>query len=124
MLWAALEKNDLRSSNTWRSVSFVRHSCPRALARAGISEWTRIAMVCEYRRAQEREKLVLTALLRLGSREQRVRMRNLSGDGAMIEGAIDISKGAAVSLYVGKIGWVDGVVAWVLEDRSGIAFTG
>ena len=76
-----------------------------------------------HKRRQNRKSQFVLAFLRLACGEQSVKLRNLSPGGAMIEGVTDISRGTAVSLYIGGIGQVDGFVAWTLEDRCGVAFS-
>ena len=73
-------------------------------------------------RRERRDSLFLQAQLRLGSVELPVKVRNLSSGGAMIEGALRATKGAAVSLNLRNIGWIEGDVAWVEGNRCGVAF--
>ena len=75
------------------------------------------------RRSEKRDSLMLTATLRLDNDEQRVRIRNLSDGGAMVEGAENVSKGALISIHIQNIGWVAGTIVWVKERQCGIAFT-
>lgn len=71
-----------------------------------------------------RDSLFVMADLRLdGVRgEQRVRVRNLSAGGLMAEGDMAVQRGALVWLNIRNIGWVEGSVAWVQENRFGVAF--
>jgi hypothetical protein len=71
-----------------------------------------------------RDSLFVMAGLRLAgqAREHRIKVRNLSSGGLMAEGSLRVARGTAVSVEVRNIGWVDGCVAWVQENRFGIAF--
>lgn len=52
----------------------------------------------------------------------RVKIRNLSAGGMMAEGDFDIERGARVSVTLRNIGKVSGSVAWVQDNRIGVAF--
>jgi hypothetical protein len=54
--------------------------------------------------------------------EHRVKVRNLSGGGMMAEGHVRVARGAKLDINLRNIGWVEGVVAWIQENRFGIAF--
>jgi hypothetical protein len=71
-----------------------------------------------------RDSLFVMAGLRLAgqTREHRIKVRNLSSGGLMAEGPLRVARGTAVSVEVRNIGWVDGSVAWVQDNRFGIAF--
>jgi len=71
-----------------------------------------------------RDSLFVMADLRIigADGEHRIKMRNLSAGGMMGEGPVQVSRGAAVSVNIRNIGWVDGTVAWVHQSRFGIAF--
>jgi hypothetical protein len=71
-----------------------------------------------------RDSLFVMAGLRLAgqSREHRIKVRNLSAGGLMAEGALRVARGTAVCVEVRNIGWVDGSVAWVQDNRFGVAF--
>lgn len=71
-----------------------------------------------------RDSLFLLAEIRLEgySPEFRVKVRNLSAGGMMAEGSIPVVPGNRLKLSLRNIGWVDGCVAWVQENRFGIAF--
>lgn len=72
-----------------------------------------------------RDSLFVMADLRLAGvdGDHRIKMRNLSSGGMMGEGAVRVSRGASVQVNVRNIGWVDGTVAWVQDNRFGVAFT-
>lgn len=71
-----------------------------------------------------RDSLFLMADIRIdgGAEDRRVKVRNLSAGGMMAEGELAISRGTRVSVNLRNIGWVDGSVAWVQDNRCGIAF--
>jgi hypothetical protein len=54
--------------------------------------------------------------------EHRVKVRNLSGGGMMAEGHVKVTRGAKLDVNLRNIGWVQGVVAWIQDNRFGIAF--
>lgn len=72
----------------------------------------------------ERDSLFVMADLRVAGvgSDQRVKVRNLSAGGMMAEGDVKVQIGAAVEVNIRNIGWVEGSVAWVQENRFGIAF--
>ena len=71
-----------------------------------------------------RDSLFVMADLRLdGSHEEhRIKVRNLSAGGMMGEGDVRVFRGAVISVNIRNIGWVEGSIAWVQENRFGIAF--
>lgn len=71
-----------------------------------------------------RDSLFLMADVRLAGAgdEHRVKVRNLSGGGMMAEGHVKVTRGAKLEINLRNIGWVEGVVAWIQENRFGIAF--
>lgn len=72
----------------------------------------------------ERDSLFVMADLRVDGvdSDQRVKVRNLSAGGMMAEGDVKVQAGAAVEVNIRNIGWVEGSVAWIQENRFGIAF--
>lgn len=54
--------------------------------------------------------------------EHRVKVRNLSAGGMMAEGTVKVLRGTQLDVNLRNIGWVGGVVAWVQDNRFGIAF--
>jgi hypothetical protein len=72
----------------------------------------------------ERDSLFVMADLRVGgvAEQQRVKVRNLSAGGMMAEGDARVQPGEAVEVNIRNIGWIDGTVAWVQDNRFGIAF--
>ncbi|WP_230079975.1 PilZ domain-containing protein [Alteripontixanthobacter maritimus] len=52
----------------------------------------------------------------------RVKIRNLSSGGMMAEGDLQVVRGAKLEIELRNVGKVDGSVAWVQDNRFGIAF--
>lgn len=71
-----------------------------------------------------RDSLFLMADLRIDGFEDahRIKVRNLSGGGMMGEGPVRVQRGAVVQVHIRNLGWVEGSVAWVQDNRFGIAF--
>ena len=71
-----------------------------------------------------RDSLVVEIDLRLGDENQdhSVRMRNLSPRGMMAEGDVKASRGMSVWVNLHDLGWTEGTVAWVQDNRFGVAF--
>jgi len=71
-----------------------------------------------------RNSLFILADLRVAGREDehRVKVRNLSGGGMMAEGPAKVVRGERVEVNLRNVGWVRGTVAWVQDNRFGIAF--
>ena len=86
--------------------------------------WLGEAMDGSENRQIARDSLFVMADLRLlgASDEHRIKVRNLSAGGMMGEGSVRVARGNAVEVNVRNVGWVEGTVAWVQEDRFGVAF--
>ena len=71
-----------------------------------------------------RDSFFLMAELRLEgeSEEHRVKVRNLSPGGMMAEGPVKVLRGTPLKINIRNIGWIEGVVAWIQDNRFGIAF--
>lgn len=71
-----------------------------------------------------RDALFLMADLRLigADGEHRVRVRNLSPAGMMAEGNVKVGAGTRIEVALRNVGWVEGTVAWIQDNRFGIAF--
>ncbi len=71
-----------------------------------------------------RDSLFLMADLRVDGvgGDHKVRVRNVSAGGLMAEGGPAVRRGALVWIHLRNIGWVEGAIAWVQENRCGIAF--
>lgn len=71
-----------------------------------------------------RDSLFVMAEMRLDGVEgdHRIKLRNLSAGGMMGEGTVRVTRGAIIWVNIRNIGWVEGTVAWVQENRFGVAF--
>lgn len=71
-----------------------------------------------------RDSLFLMADLRVDGLEgeYRIKVRNLSSGGMMGEGAVRVMRGSMVTVNIRNVGWVEGAIAWVQENRFGVAF--
>ena len=70
-----------------------------------------------------RDSLFLLADLRIDgvSGDHKIRVRNVSAGGLMADGGPAVQRGAVVWVQLRNIGWVEGTVAWVQDNRCGIA---
>jgi hypothetical protein len=84
--------------------------------------WEKSGMDSENRRSAERDNLVLDTELLCRDLQYRIRLRNISPNGAMIEGAPHLVPGDRAKVRVGTIGWIDGTIAWSLDSRCGLRF--
>lgn len=75
-------------------------------------------------RSVSRDSLFLLASIRIEQNEEvhRVRVRNLSDGGMMGEGNLRVQRGNRLAIELRNIGEVAGSVAWVQDNRFGIAF--
>lgn len=75
-------------------------------------------------RSRDRDSLLLKATMRLVETNTQIeaRVRNLSAGGMMAEAATKVGRGDAVEVDLRNVGWVGGKVAWVSENRFGVAF--
>lgn len=75
-------------------------------------------------RSVSRDSLFLLANVRVeqDGEQHRVKVRNLSDGGMMGEGSLRIKRGNRVEVELRNIGVVTGSVAWVQDQRFGIAF--
>jgi hypothetical protein len=75
-------------------------------------------------RSVARDSLFLLADLGIEQAEEthRVRVRNLSDGGMMGEGSLRVRRGDRVRIELRNVGTVHGSVAWVQDDRFGVAF--
>jgi len=71
-----------------------------------------------------RDSLFLMADLRVDGEDaaHKIKVRNLSAGGMMGEGSVRVLRGAIVSVCIRNIGWVEGSIAWVQDNRFGVAF--
>jgi hypothetical protein len=72
-----------------------------------------------------RDSLFLLAEIRREGADsaRRVRVRNLSASGMMAEGDLSVVRGARLQVELRNVGTVSGTVAWVQDNRFGIAFS-
>ena len=73
------------------------------------------------KRRSSRSNVYLVATLELPDRSQRVKLRNLSEDGAMVEGAGMVDEDSELLFRRNQL-CVAGRVAWVQGPYAGIAF--
>lgn len=75
-------------------------------------------------RSVARDSLFLLADIRIEQSAEihRVRVRNLSDGGMMGEGHLRVQRGNRLTIELRNIGTVGGTVAWVQDNRFGIAF--
>lgn len=75
-------------------------------------------------RSVSRDSLFLLANIRVEQQGEthRVRVRNLSDGGMMGEGSMRVQRGNRLEIELRNIGVVHGSVAWVQDNRFGIAF--
>ncbi len=75
-------------------------------------------------RSVARDSLFLLADVRLeqNAETHRVRVRNLSDGGMMGEASLRVQLGHRVSVELRNVGTVGGTVAWVQDNRFGVAF--
>ena len=92
-------------------------------AREGLEHRTELMNEGDNRQGS-RDSLFLMADLRVDGLdgEYRIKVRNLSPGGMMGEGSVRVVRGAIVDVNIRNIGWVSGSVAWVQDNRFGVAF--
>lgn len=75
-------------------------------------------------RSVARDSLFLLANVRVENEGdfRRVRVRNLSDGGMMAEGNLNVQRGNRLEIELRNIGRIGGSVAWVQDERFGIAF--
>lgn len=75
-------------------------------------------------RSVARDSLFLLAEIRIEQNTEihRVRVRNLSDGGMMGEGNLKVQRGHRLTIELRNVGFVNGTVAWVQDNRFGIAF--
>ena len=75
-------------------------------------------------RSVARDSLFLLAEIRVEQQAEthRVRVRNLSDGGMMGEGNLRVQRGHRLTISLRNIGEVQGSVAWIQDNRFGIAF--
>lgn len=75
-------------------------------------------------RSINRDSLFLLADIQVeqSNETHRVRVRNLSDGGMMGEGNLRVKRGNRLAVGLRNVGTIGGSVAWVQDDRFGIAF--
>lgn len=75
-------------------------------------------------RSIARDDLLLSAAMWIENDSARytVKVRNLSALGLMGEGGPRVSRGTRLTVDLKRVGAVRGTVAWVQDDRFGVAF--
>lgn len=75
-------------------------------------------------RSVARDSLFLLADIRVenDAETRRIRVRNLSDGGMMGEGNLKVKRGHRLEIELRNIGCIGGTVAWVQDNRFGIAF--
>jgi hypothetical protein len=75
-------------------------------------------------RSVARDSLFLLADIRIerSAQTHRVRVRNLSDGGMMGEGHLRVQRGNRLEIDLRNVGMVEGTVAWVHDNRFGVAF--
>ena len=96
-----------------------------ARSQTALGNWLGEMMDGSENRQIARDSLFVMADLRLQGSEQehRIKVRNLSAGGMMGEGSLRVARGDGVEVKIRNVGWVPGSVAWVQEDRFGVAFS-
>ena len=74
------------------------------------------------RRTERRHPLIWMAELLYNHGSERVRLRNISSHGALIEGPVTYPPGAEVLLDLGESGQHFATVGWSCSDKAGLAF--
>lgn len=75
-------------------------------------------------RSVSRDSLFLFAGIRIEQEPDthRVKVRNLSDGGMMGEGSLRVQRGNRLDIELRNVGAITGTVAWVQDDRFGVAF--
>lgn len=75
-------------------------------------------------RSVSRDSLFLLAEVRVeqNSETHKVRVRNLSDGGMMGEGNLRVMRGHRLAIQLRNVGLIAGTVAWVQDNRFGVAF--
>ncbi|HEX8192889.1 MAG TPA: PilZ domain-containing protein [Allosphingosinicella sp.] len=91
---------------------------------AGRREGERPAIEDEKHQRAPRQSLLWKAILHWDHGTFKVRIRNISADGAMLEGAGELPPNAGVVLDLGEGGTVSGHVRWARSGQFGLRFDG
>ena len=95
-----------------------------SVAKNNAGKWLDDTMIESENRHIARDSLFVMADVRLtGSQEEhRIKVRNLSAGGMMGEGSVRVVRGDKLEVNIRNIGWIAGSVAWVQDNRFGVAF--
>jgi hypothetical protein len=71
-----------------------------------------------------RDSLFVMAEVRFddSGEQHRIKVRNLSAGGMMGEGNVRVFRGAEIWISIRNLGWIEGTVAWIQDNRFGVAF--
>lgn len=78
----------------------------------------------ESQEARARDSLFLLADLMIeeNGEQHKVKVRNLSAGGMMVESDLDVAQGQSIVVNLRNIGPVRGEIAWARSGRFGVAF--
>jgi len=76
----------------------------------------------ENRQIARESLFVMADLAVVGAGEYRIKVRNISPGGMMGEGSVGAARGSSVRVNLRNVGWVPGTIAWVQDNRFGVAF--
>jgi hypothetical protein len=78
----------------------------------------------ESQEARARDSLFLLADLMIeeNGEQHKVKVRNLSAGGMMVESDLDVTQGQSIVVNLRNIGPVRGEIAWARSGRFGVAF--
>ena len=74
------------------------------------------------RRSERRHPLIWMGEVHYQHSSERVRLRNISAHGAMIEGSVNYRTGAELLLDLGEAGQHFATVGWTCADKAGLVF--
>jgi hypothetical protein len=80
--------------------------------------------VLEEQRREGRHPLIWSGVLHHRDKKMRVRVRNISGTGAMVESTDPVLVGGQAILELGDDGFIPATIAWLVGDQVGLAFRG
>lgn len=75
-------------------------------------------------RRERRHPLIWSGVLHHGNAKTKVRVRNISPTGAMIESVDPVLVGGQAILELGEDGFIPATVAWLIGDQVGLRFRG
>jgi hypothetical protein len=78
--------------------------------------------VLEEQRREGRHPLIWSGVLHHRDAKRRVRVRNISATGAMIESSDPVLVGGQAILELGDDGFIPATIAWLIGDQVGLAF--